>query len=233
MIILFPPILHLELLVQEVLLHQLHQQYRQIQKYTGRVDNLTKEREHFELFQRRQITSRLKVLEDLGYIEANGLMPRGEIAAQISGYEMQISQLLFVGFFEKLGTDEINILMMAIVAEQRKDSGRFRKLHDNRLKHILRSADREIESLRAVEALHGVAEITPKFETKLSAVMLAWSRGCEFEELHNYADLADGDFVRSFRLVIDFLRQTRRAMAGHSALLDKLDRCIKKITQIK
>ena len=61
--------------------------------------------------------------------------------------------------------------------------------------------------------------------------MLAWSDGCEFEELHKYADLADGDFVRSFRLVIDFLRQTRRAMAGHATLLDKLDQCITKINR--
>ena len=61
--------------------------------------------------------------------------------------------------------------------------------------------------------------------------MLAWSQGCEFEELHKYADLADGDFVRSFRLVIDFLRQTRRAMAGHVTLLDKLDLCVAKINR--
>ncbi|MDE0506471.1 MAG: hypothetical protein OXI86_20550, partial [Candidatus Poribacteria bacterium] len=124
-----------------------------------------------------------------------------------------------------------NVLMLAIVSEPRKDSGRFRKLYDNRLKGVLKSADKEVENLRVLESLHGVAEVTPRFETKLSTAMLAWSRGCEFEELHRYADLADGDFVRSFRLVIDFLRQTRRAMAGHAALLEKLDRCVGKINR--
>lgn len=208
-----------------------HQQYQEIEQFTSQVETLIRERDHFEHFQQRQIASRLKVLEELGYIEGTDLLPRGEIASRISGYEMQISLLLFGGFFEKLYEDEINVLMMAIVSEPRKDSGRYRKLYDNRLKGILKSADREIESLRVLEALHRVAEVTPRIETKLSTAMLAWSRGCEFEELHRYADLADGDFVRSFRLVIDFLRQTRRAMAGHTTLLDKLDRCIAKINR--
>ena len=208
-----------------------HQQHQEIEQYTGQVQTLIRERDHFEHFQQRQIASRLKVLEELGYIEGTELLPRGEIASRISGYEMQIAQLLFGGFFEKLGEDEINVLMMVIVSEPRKDSGRYRKLYDNRLKQILKSADREIENLRVLETLHGVAEVTPRFETKLSTAMLAWSQGCEFEELHKYADLADGDFVRSFRLVIDFLRQTRRAMAGHVTLLDKLDLCVAKINR--
>ena len=207
------------------------QQYQEIEQFTSQVETLVRERDHFEHFQQRQIASRLKVLEELGYIGEADLLPRGEIASRISGYEMQISLLLFGGFFEKLGEDDINVLMMAIVSEPRKDSGHYRKLYDNRLKQVLKSADREIESLRVLEALHRVAEVTPKFETKLSTAMLAWSRGCEFEELHRYADLADGDFVRSFRLVIDFLRQARRAMEGHGTLLDKLDRCIAKINR--
>ena len=207
------------------------QQLQAIERFTTRVESLVRERDHFEHFQKRQVASRLKTLEDLGYIEGTKLLPRGEIASRISGYEMQISQLLFGGFFERLREDEINVLMMAIVSEPRKDSGRFRKLYDNRLKGVLKSADKEIENLRVLETLHGVAEVTPRFETRLSTAMLAWSQGCEFDELQRYAELADGDFVRSFRLVIDFLRQTRRAMDGHAALLDKLDRCIAKINR--
>jgi ATP-dependent RNA helicase DOB1 len=139
--------------------------------------------------------------------------------------------LLFEGYFEKLDEDGINLLMMAIVSEQRKDSGSARRVQDNQLRRILKAVEKEIESLRALEVLHGVAEVTQKIETSLATAMLAWSRGCHFEELQKYADLADGDFVRSFRLVIDFLRQTRRAMAGHTALLEKLDRCVAKINR--
>ncbi len=206
-------------------------EHREVEKYTSHVEKFAREREYYEHFHRRQIASRLKVLEDLGYIEGNELLPRGRVAAQISGYEIQICQLLFEGYFEKLDEDGINLLMMAIVSEQRKDSGSARRLQDNQLRRILKAVEKEIESLRALEVLHGVAEVTQKLETSLTTAMLAWSRGCRFEELQKYVDLADGDFVRSFRLVIDFLRQTRRAMAGHTALLEKLDRCVGKINR--
>ena len=61
--------------------------------------------------------------------------------------------------------------------------------------------------------------------------MLAWSRGCDFDKLERYARLDAGDFVRAFRLVIDQLRQIRRAMSGHTALVEKLNRCIGKINR--
>jgi superfamily II RNA helicase len=68
-------------------------------------------------------------------------------------------------------------------------------------------------------------------ELRLCSAMLAWSRGCEFDKLTEYAALDPGDFVRTFRLVIDQLRQIRRTMAGHTALTDKLNRCIGKINR--
>ncbi|MEE2619928.1 MAG: hypothetical protein VX677_15050, partial [Candidatus Poribacteria bacterium] len=56
-------------------------------------------------------------------------------------------------------------------------------------------------------------------------------QGCNFEDLPQYADLADGDFVRSFRLVVDLLRQIRRATVERPSLGDKLSRSIDKINR--
>ncbi len=208
-----------------------NRQYRQIEKSTQKIGHLQTQRENFENYQKRQISSRLKVLEELGYIEGEDLLPRGQIAAQIYGYEMQITQLLFKGFFEGLGENEINVLLLAIMSEPRKDSGHYRKLQDNRLRWLFRAVDKEIEYVRVLEAHHQVAEATPLLETRLSTAILAWSQGCKFEELRQYADIADGDFVRSFRLVIDMLRQIRRAMPEHTALVAKIDRCVGRINR--
>lgn len=104
-------------------------------------------------------------------------------------------------------------------------------MNDKGMNRMLREAEAEFEPVRKFEARYGVAEETPTLETQLSATMLAWSRGCQFEELREFADLADGDFVRSFRLVVDLLRQMRRAMREHTTLLDKLERCIRKINR--
>ena len=209
-----------------------NQSYRKIIQAENRIEKLQNRKTLLENYQRKQISSRLKILEELGYIDASGLLARGQIASQIYGYEMQVTQLLFTGVLEKLSEDELNVLAMAIVCEDRKDWGYYKKLEDKKIKRLLRTAAKETESIRILEEQYQVDPVTPKPVTKLSTAMLAWSQGCEFETLPRYAAaLADGDFVRAFRLVIDLLRQVRRAAVGHDALLDKIDRCLDKINR--
>ena len=204
--------------------------YTAIHKVEGQIQKLKKRTSFIENDPREQIAARLKVLKELGYIEDQKLLPRGSTAAHIYGYEVQLTQLLFSGFFERLTEDEINCLMVAIVSEPRKD-GYFKRLKDERLLEILYAVSSEISYVQHLETKHQVTEITPMLELRLCTAMLAWSRGCKFDQLEKYARLDAGDFVRTFRLVIDQLRQIRRAMAGHTALVDKLDRCISKINR--
>lgn len=208
-----------------------HQSYRRIVQAENRIEKLQNRKILLENYQQKQIASRLKILEKLGYIDASGLLARGKIASQIYGYEIQVTQLLFKGVLEKLSEDELNALAMAIVCEDRKDWGYYKKLEDKGLRKVLRTAEKEIESIQTLEEQYQVDPVTPKPVTKLSTAMLAWSDGCEFEMLPQYASLADGDFVRAFRLVIDLLRQVRRAVVGHDALLGKVDRCLNKINR--
>jgi len=204
--------------------------YKAIRTEEGRLQKLKKRTTYIENDPRQQIAARLKVLEELGYTEAQTLLPRGHTAAHLYGYEVQLTQLLFGGFFERLTEDEINCLMVAIITEPRKDVY-FKPLKDERLLEILHAVNSEISFIQYLESKHKVTEITPMLEFRLCTAMLAWSRGCEFDQLEKYAHLDAGDFVRTFRLVIDQLRQIRRTMAGHTALVDKLSRCIGKINR--
>ena len=207
---------------------------------TGRYKTIRKEEERLQKLKRkttsvandpqRQIASRLKVLEELGYIEAQTLLPRGSTAAHLYGYEVQLTQLLFSGIFERLSEDAINCLMVAIISEPRKD-GYFKPLKDERLLDEFYVVSSEISFIQHLEVKHKVTEITPLLELRLCTAMLAWSRGCDFDKLEKYARLDAGDFVRTFRLVIDQLRQIRRTMSGHTALVEKLNRCIGKINR--
>jgi superfamily II RNA helicase len=208
-----------------------NQSYRKITQAENRIEKLQNRKGLLESYQRKQIASRLKILEELGYIDTSGVLGRGQIASQIYGYEVQVTQLLFKGFFEKLSVDELNVLAMAIVCEDRKDWGYYRKLEDKKIKRLLRTVDKEVEAIRVLEEKYQVDPVTPKLVTQMSTAMLAWSQGCEFETLPQYVNLADGDFVRAFRLVIDLLRQVRRAAVGHDTLLDKVDRCLDKINR--
>ena len=204
--------------------------YKAIRREEARIQRLKERTTRIENSPREQIAARLRVLEALGYVEAQTLLPRGSIAAHIYGYELQLTHLLFSGFFERLTEDEINCLMVAIVSEPRKD-GYFKPLKDERLLEILYTVSNEISSIQYLEAEHEVTEVTPFLELRLCTAMLAWSRGCPFDKLERYARVDPGDFVRTFRLVIDQLRQIRRAMSGHTALVDKLNRCIGKINR--
>ena len=204
--------------------------YKAIHREEGQIQKLKKRTTRIESSPREQIAARLRVLGELGYIEARTLLPRGTTAARIYGYELQITQLLFSGFFERLTEDEINCLMVAIISEPRKD-GYFRPLKDEHLLEILYTVSSEISFIQYLEGEHGVTETTPFLELRLCTAMLAWSRGCDFDKLERYARVDAGDFVRTFRLVIDQLRQIRRAMSEHTALVDKLNRCIGKINR--
>ena len=206
------------------------EKYHAIRKQEQYIFNIKRRHTSIKNFEQEQIASRLKVLKSLGYIEEQTLLPRGHTASHIYGYELQLTQLLFSGFFERLNEDEINCLLVAIVPESRKD-GYFKRLKEKSMLSILGAAMNEIMEIQRLEDHLNVAEFIPVLELRLCSAMLAWSRGCEFDKLMDYAELDPGDFVRAFRLVIDQLRQIRRAMKGHTALTDKLNRCIGKINR--
>lgn len=204
--------------------------YQAIRKHEQYITNLKKKQTSIESYHQDQIGARISVLKSLGYIESETLLPRGNTASHIYGYELQLTQLLYSGFFERMTEDEINCLMITIVSEPRKD-GYFKKLKEKKMLSILGAATDEIIHIRQLEDKQRVAELVPYLETRLCTAMLAWSRGCSFDKLPEYADIDDGDFVRSFRLVIDQLRQIRRSMTGHNTLTEKLNRCIGKINR--
>ena len=204
--------------------------YTAIRQADAQLQKIKKKTKSIKNQPQRQIAARLKVLEELGYIEDQSVLPRGSTAASIYGYELQLTQLLFSGLFEQLTEDEINCLMVAIITEPRKD-GYFKPLKDERVLEALYTVSSEISFIQRLETKHKVTEITPLLELRLCTAMLAWSQGCAFDQLEKYADLDAGDFVRTFRLVIDQLRQIRRAMHGHTVLVEKLNRCIGKINR--
>ncbi|MBM3234920.1 DEAD/DEAH box helicase [Candidatus Poribacteria bacterium] len=241
-------------------------QCKEIDNNQQKINTSLQKKEILKNYLREQIYRRLKVLEELGYIDevpeerqdgkmarwqdgkmAEGLrnslppcplaplpssilLPRGSVASQIYGYEMQVTQLLFGGHFEQLDEDSLNVLVMAIVHESKPDEY-YQKLKSKTLKKVLAKANEEIEYIRDCEARWNVEQLTPVLDDKLSAAMLAWSQGCDFEELHQYTDISDGDIVRAFRSAIDQLRQMRRALEEHEVLRDKISRCLAKINR--
>jgi superfamily II RNA helicase len=195
-----------------------------------RIQELTQQRKFVKDFQRQQIKSRLKLLREMGYIDDTGLLPRGQVASQIFGYELQVTELLFDGIFHRLDPDLMSILIMAIVFESKRDVW-YRKMEKSTIKPVISGPSRKIWSIKEREEALGIDVSLKELDTKLSATVYEWSKGCGFDELEDYTDAPPGDLVRYFRLGSDLLRQMRRVVSTDDPLLGKINLCISKINR--
>lgn len=174
--------------------------------------------------QRDMLRRRLEFLEKLGYLDSNGLLPRGRIASQIFGYELQFTELYFDGLFEEITEEEINVLVSSIVFESRRQDT-FKKLNERSFGRAVQQAEIIVSKLRKMERDAGLPNQIKSLDPKLNRAVLEWSRGCKFEDLKTFTTGDDGDLVRNFRLIVDFLRQMKRAIPDPSFRL-KIDKCV-------
>ncbi|MBW2987553.1 DEAD/DEAH box helicase [Candidatus Woesearchaeota archaeon] len=150
-----------------------------------------------------------------GYIDKNTrrLTNKGRFAARIYADEMLISELLFGGVFNKLSESDINVLLGAIVYEPRRADKFYTKMKNPRVK--INMSNQLIRK-----------RLKPKNLAVMDELVRSWSDGCEFKELLQKTNLAEGDIIRLFRQIIDRLGQIMKA--EHS-ITDKLKRCLEKI----
>ena len=201
-----------------------------IQGYDERILRLSQQKEYAENYQRQQIKGRLALLREMGYMDGSGLLPRGEVASQIYGYELQVTELFFDGYFHRLDPDWVNVLIMAIVFESKRGAW-YKKMEKGAINPIISGPSRRIKRIRKREEDLGIDMPLKELDTKLSAAVYEWSRGCTFDELADYTDSPPGDLVRYFRLASDLLRQMKRVVSKDDALFDKINMCISRINR--
>jgi len=170
------------------------------------------------------------LLREMGYMDGSGLLPRGEVASQIYGYELQVTELFFDGYFHRLDPDWVNVLIMAIVFESKRGAW-YKKMEKGAINPIISGPSRRIKRIRKREEDLGIDMPLKELDTKLSAAVYEWSRGCTFDELADYTDSPPGDLVRYFRLASDLLRQMKRVVSKDDALFDKINMCISRINR--
>jgi len=206
------------------------QNANKIQSYDDRIARIAEQKEYTKNYQRQQIKNRLALLSEMGYVDSNGLLPRGKVAAEIYGYEMQVTELLFDGIFHRLDPDWLNVLAMAIVFESKRGSW-YKKMEKKIINPIVSSPFRKMEKIRKKEEALGIDTPLKNLDIRLSAAVYEWSMGCAFDELEEFTDSPPGDLVRYFRLASDLLRQMKRAISKDDALYSKINTCISKMNR--
>lgn len=198
--------------------------YKRLKRYEHEVEEVSTEIVEVENSQRGIIEKKLLFLKQLGYVDENGLLPRGKIASQIFGYELVFTELYFEGVFEEIDEVTTNVLISSIVFESRRGAS-YRKLQETKVDAVMLHAEEAVRWLKREERKVGVPIMIKALDSKLNKAVYEWSRGCDFEKLKTYTSADEGDLVRSFRLIVDFIRQMKRAI-NDAPFRQKMDRCV-------
>ena len=164
--------------------------------------------------------NRVGKLTRMGYISKDReLTEKGDFAKLIYSNELLMGEIFGTDLYKGLSDLDILIVIATIIYESRR--GNTFSRHDVRqqLKRITMRLDRNKYVAKHLN-LTNMKCIIP--------MVTAWAKGCDFDELMEYSNLLEGDYIRLFRQIIDFLRQVRRATHDHD-LIDKVEDGIRRI----
>ena len=147
------------------------------------------------------------VLLDYGYIKDDYPTERGVTISQIrSENELFLAQVIFSGVLETLTPAELASVVCAITTEDmRADlfsqlplSVTVRKTL-NKIKDIRRVLDKKQKNYDVEDPMYINGYYSPLIEM--------WVNGAEWDDIIDQIDMGEGDIVRSFKRVVDVLRQ--------------------------
>lgn len=182
-----------------------------------------KKREKNEEKQRRAIEQRMTLLREFGYIDDEGMTPKGKLASTINGYELQIVELVDSGLLDWLDETQLAIVFAAITFEARKND-LFRRLPNSVMGGHRRDVERCVDRLIAAEKELAIpASIRPP-NFKVGVIVHGWCLGLGFDEMREDTTAPPGDMVRVMRLTVQLLRQLRGGLPHDAPLVKTLDR---------
>jgi len=188
-----------------------------------------KNRERARARARASLRARIDVLIDAGYLDAEGLLPRGRMAQRINGYEIQVTELLFDGVLDELDIHQLAATFTALVHEERRsDGGASLPSGMGRLRTRI---DQAVRRFIAVEVAHGFRDTIKVPDFGIAGAVLAWSRGTPLVDTAQMAGTDGGDLVRTLRMSIQMMRQLRHALPPDYTLRHRLDEAVVSINR--
>ena len=176
-------------------------------RYEARKKQITREIEkQKDIFWNRFISHRA-VLADYGYLKDDYPNEQGKIISQIrSENELFLALVIFSGCLEGLTPAELAGVICALTTEDmRADlysqlplSPNVRK-RLNKIKDIKRELDKKQKTFDVDDPMYINAFYSPLIEL--------WTSGSEWDDIIDQVDMGEGDIVRTFKRVIDVLRQ--------------------------
>ena len=178
-----------------------------LNRYEAKQKHLEKEIEKQKDIFWNKFLSHRAVLTECGYLKDDYPTERGKTVSQIrSENELFIAEVIFSGILEGLTPSELASVICALTTEDmRADlysqlplSPNVRK-RLNKIKDIKRALDKKQKDYDIEDPMYINAFYSPLIEL--------WTTGSEWEDIIDQVDMGEGDIVRTFKRVIDVLRQ--------------------------
>ncbi|MDD5438968.1 MAG: DEAD/DEAH box helicase [Candidatus Omnitrophica bacterium] len=157
------------------------------------------------------LRQKVRLLEDLGYIENGRLSEKGSFARAVYGYELALGELYADGTLEKLSVHELGILSIALVFEPRKIS-EMPPLHKDARKLFYLTA-KLMKDIQNKEKRMGILP-SKSFFYHLSASLAAWMQNEPFDRILSFSNADEGELIRYFRMTIQILREILEAQVS-------------------
>ena len=177
-----------------------------LERFAIRLAKLDKEIEkQRDIFWNKFLAHR-SVLMDVDYLRDDYPTPRGMTTSQIrSENELFIAEIIFSNVLENLTPSQLAAVVCAITTEDLRIDIPYLPLSEpvRKTLNLIRNIRRKLEKVQSRYSVEAPMYINPYF----SSLIELWVEGAEWETITEQIDIGEGDIVRSFKRVVDVLRQ--------------------------
>lgn len=170
--------------------------------------------------------NRLKVLEQLGFVEKKMVSLKGRIGCEIHHQELLITELILDYKFHQRSPPELAALLSTLTCQY--NSGK--ELHfepDSVFANITDSVKSVLSRLEGVAARHKscISDIGSEIRFDLMEVVYEWARGTPFYQIMEMTDCQEGLIVKCIQRLDEVCKDVRNAgrIVGDPALVEKME----------
>ena len=177
-----------------------------LERFSIRLRNLDKEIDkQRDIFWNKFLAHRA-VLQDFGYLNNDYPTECGVTTSQIrSENELFIAEIVFSNVLENLTPAQLAAVVCALTTEDLRIDIPYLPISEpvRKTLNLIRNIRRKVDKMQSRHGVEAPMYINPYF----SSLIELWVDGAEWETITEQIDMGEGDIVRSFKRVVDVLRQ--------------------------
>lgn len=177
-----------------------------ITRFNSKLKELDKEIERQRDIFWNNFLSHRAVLMDFGYLKDDYPTEKGVTTSQIrSENELFIAEIIFSHVLENLTPAQLAAVVCAITTEDLRIDIPYLPISEPVRKTLnnIRNIKRKVEKVQNSHLVEAPLYINPYF----SSLIELWVEGADWETVTEQIEMGEGDIVRSFKRVVDVLRQ--------------------------